>query len=333
MGELLHVSSSPHIRSKVTTDYLMKMVIVALMPATVAGVCFFGWKALLLVCLSVATCVATEGIYETLMHKPLTIWDGSAVITGLLLGLNLPASAPWWIPVIGGVFAILIVKQLFGGLGCNFANPAITGRVFLLLSFAGDMTTWVKPFYYHGLSIGNQLSSSAGSLDLDAVTSATPLVTGTESLSNLFLGNVGGCIGETSALALLLGGLFLIFTRVISPSTPIAYLGSLGILTFFHTLATGGSLTEVPYALLSGGVMIGAFFMATDYVTTPITTKGKWIFGIGCGILTFVIREFASMPEGCSFSILLMNLLTPYIDKFTMTKPLGAKPIKQKEEA
>ena len=178
------------------------------------------------------------------------------------------------------------------------------------------MTTWVKPFYYHGLSIGNQLSSSAGSLDLDAVTSATPLVTGTESLSNLFLGNVGGCIGETSALALLLGGLFLIFTRIISPSTPIAYLGSLGILTFFHALATGGSLTEVPYALLSGGVMIGAFFMATDYVTTPITTKGKWIFGIGCGILTFVIREFASMPEGCSFSILLMNLLTPYIDKF-----------------
>ena len=221
---------------------------------------------------------------------------------------------------VGCIFAIAVVKQLFGGLGCNFANPAITGRVFLLLSFAGDMTTWVKPFYYHGLSIGNQLSSSAGSLDLDAVTSATPLVTGTESLSNLFLGNVGGCIGETSALALLLGGLFLIFTRVISPSTPIAYLGSLGILTFFH-------------ALLSGGVMIGAFFMATDYVTTPITTKGKWIFGIGCGILTFVIREFASMPEGCSFSILLMNLLTPYIDKFTMTKPLGAKPIKQKEEA
>ena len=333
MDDRLIVTASPHIRDNATTRSLMGNVLIALVPSIVASGLIFGMRAILLTAVTTLACVVFEYLYCKLMHKPNPVGDLSACVTGVILALNMPVSMPLWIAIVGALVAIVIIKQLFGGLGCNFANPAITGRVFLLLSFAGDMTTWVKPFYYHGLSIGNQLSSSAGSLDLDAVTSATPLVTGTESLSNLFLGNVGGCIGETSALALLLGGLFLIFTRVISPSTPIAYLGSLGILTFFHALATGGSLTEVPYALLSGGVMIGAFFMATDYVTTPITTKGKWIFGIGCGILTFVIREFASMPEGCSFSILLMNLLTPYIDKFTMTKPLGAKPIKQKEEA
>ena len=259
--QLLTVSPSPHVRSGMTTQKIMGLVLLALLPAAVCGVIFFGIRALLLMLFCILISMATEAICQKLMKKPVTISDGSAALTGLLLALNLPATLPLWKAAVGCIFAIAVVKQLFGGLGCNFANPAITGRVFLLLSFAGDMTTWVKPFYYHGLSIGNQLSSSAGSLDLDAVTSATPLVTGTESLSNLFLGNVGGCIGETSALALLLGGLFLIFTRVISPSTPIAYLGSLGILTFFHALATGGSLTEVPYALLSGGVMIGQIFL------------------------------------------------------------------------
>lgn len=314
-----------------TTQKIMGLVLLALLPAAISGVIVFGLRALLLMLFCIAVCLATEAVCQKLMKKPITIADGSAALTGLLLALNLPATLPFWQAAIGCIFAIAVVKQLFGGLGCNFANPAITGRVFLLLSFAGDMTTWVEPFYYQGLSLGNMLSSSAGSLNLDAVTSATPLVSGDASLTALFLGNVGGCIGETSALALLLGGLFLIFTRIISPSTPVAYLGSLGILTFFYTLATGGDWTAVPYALLSGGVMMGAFFMATDYVTTPITTKGKWIFGIGCGILTFVIREFASMPEGCSFSILLMNLLTPYIDKLTMTKPLGAKKAKKEE--
>ena len=252
--QLLTVSPSPHVRSGMTTQKIMGLVLLALLPAAVCGVIFFGIRALLIMLFCILISMATEAICQKLMKKPVTISDGSAALTGLLLALNLPATLPLWKAAVGCIFAIAVVKQLFGGLGCNFANPAITGRVFLLLSFAGDMTTWVKPFYYHGLSIGNQLSSSAGSLDLDAVTSATPLVTGTESLSNLFLGNVGGCIGETSALALLLGGLFLIFTRIISPSTPIAYLGSLGILTFFHALATGGSLTEVPYALLDGGV-------------------------------------------------------------------------------
>ena len=329
--QILTVSPSPHVRSGMTTQKIMGLVLLALLPAAISGVIVFGLRALLLMLFCIAVCLATEAVCQKLMKKPITITDGSAALTGLLLALNLPATLPFWQAAIGCIFAIAVVKQLFGGLGCNFANPAITGRVFLLLSFAGDMTTWVKPFYYQGLSLGNMLSSSAGSLNLDAVTSATPLVSGDASLTALFLGNVGGCIGETSALALLLGGLFLIFTRIISPSTPVAYLGSLGILTFFYTLATGGDWTAVPYALLSGGVMMGAFFMATDYVTTPITTKGKWIFGIGCGILTFVIREFASMPEGCSFSILLMNLLTPYIDKLTMTKTLGAKKAKKEE--
>ena len=213
MGELLHVSSSPHIRSKVTTDYLMKMVIVALMPATVAGVCFFGWKALLLVCLSVATCVATEGIYETLMHKPLTIWDGSAVITGLLLGLNLPASAPWWIPVIGGVFAILIVKQLFGGLGQNIMNPALAARCFLLLSFTGQMTNF---------------SADGGLVKLvDTVSGATPLaaVKAGEKvdLLSLFLGNTQGTIGETSALASILHNYLQLFYISLLPASSIIY--------------------------------------------------------------------------------------------------------------
>ena len=321
--QLLTVSPSPHVRSGMTTQKIMGLVLLALLPVAVCGVIFFGIRALLLMLFCILISMATEAICQKLMKKPITISDGSAALTGLLLALNLPATLPLWKAAVGCIFAIAVVKQLFGGLRCNFANPAITGRVFLLLSFAGDMTTWVKPFYYHGLSIGNQLSSSAGSLDLDAVTSATPLVTGTASLSNLFLGNVGGCIGETSALALLLGGLFLIFTRVISPSTPIAYLGSLGILTFFHALATGGSLTEVPYALLSGGVMIGAFFMATDYVTSPMTHKGMIIYGVAIGFLTVVIRLFGAYPEGMSFAIFIMNAFTPLINTYCKPKRFG----------
>lgn len=328
--QLLTVSPSPHVRSGMTTQKIMGMVLLALLPAAICGVIFFGLRALLLTLFCIVVCMLTEAVCQKLMKKPVTISDGSAALTGLLLALNLPATLPFWEAAIGCIFAVAVVKQLFGGLGCNFANPAITGRVFLLLSFAGDMTTWVKPFYYQGLSLGKQLVASSDTID--ALTSATPLVTGDASLLSLFLGNTGGSIGETSALALLIGGLFLIVTRIISPSTPVAYLGSLGVLTLFYTLATGGELVAVPYALMSGGVMIGAFFMATDYVTTPITTKGKWIFGIGCGILTFVIRTFANMPEGCSFSILLMNLLTPYIDRLTMTKPVGAKKI-EKERA
>lgn len=324
MASTLTISPSPHVRSGITTQKIMLLVVLALVPAIVAATVVFGPRALLLVVFCGAVSVFTELVCQKLMQKEVTISDGSALLTGVLLALNLPATLPLWEAAIGCIFAVAVVKQLFGGLGCNFANPAITGRIFLLLSFAGDMTTWVKPFYYRGCSFGGMFAST-GSL-ADGVTGATPLASGDASLLDLFLGNTGGSLGETSALALLIGGGFLLVLGIISWHTPVAYLGSLAVLELIYALATGGEWTDVLFALLSGGVILGAFFMATDYVTTPITNSGKLIFGLGCGILTFVIREFASMPEGCSFSILLMNLLTPYIDKFTMTHPLGAKP-------
>lgn len=336
MASMFTVSPSPHVRSGMTTQKVMLLVVLALIPAVAAAAIVFGPRALLLVAFCGGISVLTELICQKLMKKEVTVSDGSALLTGVLLALNLPVTLPLWEAAVGCVFAVAVVKQLFGGLGCNFANPAITGRVFLLLAFAGDMTTWAKPFYYQNSSFADMLKSSTalsntslpdlGGTGLDAVTGATPLATGNAGLPELFLGNVGGSLGETSALALLIGGIFLLVIGIISWHTPVAYLGSLAVLELIYILVTGGQWTAVPYALLSGGVMLGAFFMATDYVTTPITGKGKLIFGIGCGVLTFVIREFASMPEGCSFSILLMNLLTPYIDRLTQTKPLGAKP-------
>ena len=307
MGELLHVSSSPHIRSKVTTDYLMKMVIVALMPATVAGVCFFGWKALLLVCLSVATCVATEGIYETLMHKPLTIWDGSAVITGLLLGLNLPASAPWWIPVIGGVFAILIVKQLFGGLGQNIMNPALAGRCFLLISFTSLMTNF----------------------NCDAYTGATPLASlkAGESVNvlNMILGRTAGTIGETSVIAIVLGACVLIVAGVIDLRVPGSYIASFAVFVLLFAALSGIAISPAYLSaqLAGGGLMLGAFFMATDYVTRPVTKKGQYIYGVILGFLTAIFRIFGASAEGVSYAIILGNLLVPLIERYTMPKAFG----------
>lgn len=329
---ILTVKPSPHIRSELTTQKIMLAVIIALVPAIVAGTIVFGPRALFMVIFCALVSMMTEVVCRALMKKEGTVSDCSAMLTGVLLALNLPVTLPLWQAAVGCIFAIAVVKQLFGGLGCNFANPAITGRIFLLLSVGSDMTAWAKPFYYRELPLWG-LFETSGSTAIDGLTGATPLATGDAGLLELFLGNVGGSIGETSSLALLIGGIFLIITKLISPVTPVSYLGSLAILTFIQVLITGGDMIEVPYALLSGGVILGAFFMATDYVTTPITAKGKLIFGIGCGILTFVIREFASMPEGCSFSILIMNLLTPYIDKFTQTKPIGAKKINAKEEA
>lgn len=321
---ILTVKPSPHIRSGLTTQKIMLAVILALVPAIAAGTIVFGPRALLMVVFCAAVSMMTEVVCRALMQKEGTVSDGSAMLTGVLLALNLPVTLPLWQAAVGCIFAIAVVKQLFGGLGCNFANPAITGRIFLLLSVGSDMTSWAKPFYYRELPVWGLFETSGGTA-LDGLTGATPLASGDAGLMELFLGNVGGSIGETSALALLIGGLFLIIARIISPTTPIAYLGSLAVLTLAKVLITGGEMTEVLYSLLSGGVILGAFFMATDYVTTPITEKGKLIFGIGCGLLTFIIREFASMPEGCSFSILLMNLLTPYIDRFTKTNPVGAK--------
>lgn len=291
----------------------MLCVLVSLLPAVVASGIYFGLRAILLVLVCTAASVAFEGLCRILMKRKQTISDLSAAVTGLLLALNLPVTMPIWQAVIGCFVAIVVVKQLFGGLGQNFANPAIVARIVLMLSFTSNMTTWATP----GSDLYYPASPSA-----DIVTSATPLVSGTASYRDLFLGNVGGSLGETCALALLIGGIYLIVRGIISPVTPIAFLGSMAVLNWIAG-------NDVLYQLLAGGLLLGAFFMATDYVTTPITNKGKLVFGLGCGALTFLIRQFGGYPEGVSFSILLMNILTPYIDRFTMTKPLGAIPAKE----
>ena len=310
-----------------STSRIMLLVLIALFPAAMAGCVFFGPRAAAVLAVCIAACIIFEALCRIIMKKEQTVGDLSAVVTGLLLGMNLPATVPFYVAVIGSFVAIVIAKQLFGGIGQNFANPAIAARIVLMLSFTPYMSNWVKPYWY----------SDA----VDAETSATPLVaewfTYTENgaaykmapftLSEMFWGETGGCIGETCAALLILGGLFLIVTKTISPATPIAFIGSFALLTLLYT----GSTVETVYGVLAGGLLIGAFFMATDYATTPLTTKGKIVFGIGCGLITFIIRSFGSYPEGVSFSILLMNLLTPYIDKLTKASPFGAKkPVKAK---
>ena len=297
-----------------TTQRVMLCVILALVPSVISAGYYFGFRAIMLIAFCILSCVLLEGVTRIIMKREQTIGDMSAVLTGLLLALNLPVTLPFWQALIGCFVAIVVVKQLFGGLGQNFANPAIVGRIVLMLSFTSNMTTWAVPKYYN---------EPDASLD-NIVTGATPLVSGDASYKDLFLGNVGGCIGETCALALLIGGVYLIIRGIISPVTPVAFIGTVALLD----LIAGN---DVIYNMLAGGLFLGAFFMATDYVTTPITNKGKLIFGIGCGLITFIIRQFGSYPEGVSFSILLMNIVTPYIDRFTMTKPFGAKKeVKQK---
>lgn len=303
MNKLI-VSPSPHDENYIKTSSIMLNVIIALLPALAAGCWFFGLRALLLAAVCVASCVLFEFLARKLMKRTNTIGDLSAAVTGLILALNLPVTLPIWMAVVGSFVAIVIVKQLFGGLGQNFANPAITARIVLMLSFPTAMTNWAIPFFYKN--------------GADVVTGATPLVSGDASYLDLFLGNVGGCIGETCAAALLVGGLYLAIRKIISLAAPLSFIGSLALFSF---IAGDDPL----YAILSGGVFLGAFFMATDYATTPITTKGKIVFGLGCGIITFVIRHFGSYPEGVSFSILLMNVLTPFIEQLTRTKVFGAK--------
>ena len=316
MMKKLHIATSPHMRDSISTQKVMLLVIAALLPSAVAAVVHFGWRALLLMVFCVVVSVACEGVCRQIMKREQTIKDGSAALTGLLLAMNLPVTLPLWEAALGCFIAIVIVKQLFGGLGQNFANPAITARVVLMVSLAPDMTHWILP----KTAAGNAFS-------YDAVSSATPLVSGNASIQDLFWGSTGGCLGETCAAAILFGGLFLVFMGIISPVTPLAYLGTVAVATFIAT----GSVNEMFYQLMAGGLLLGAFFMATDYVTTPITAKGKLIFGIGCGLLTFLIRFYGSFPEGVSLAILLMNILTPYIDKFTMTHPFGA--VSKKKEA
>lgn len=312
MSELLHVSSSPHIRSKIKTDHIMMMVAAALLPATVSGLYNFGWRVLLLTGISVGTCVGTEYLYEVLMHKKITIHDFSAVVTGLLLALNLPPSAPWWIPVIGGVFAILIVKQLFGGLGQNIMNPALAARCFLLLSFTGQMTDFTP-------------TKGWGTI-VDTVSGATPLAALKSGehvdLMSMFMGNTTGTIGETSVLALLLGAIFLLIMKVIDLRIPLSYLGSFVIFMILF----GGRGFDVSFLLAhlcGGGLMLGAWFMATDYVTTPITKSGQILYGILLGILTGLFRVMGASAEGVSYAIILGNLLIPLIERVTVPTAFG----------
>lgn len=300
----LIVSTSPHFRSKTDTASIMRDVVIALVPALAAAVVFSGFRALLVTAVCAAAAILTEFLFEKGCNRPVTIKDWSAVVTGVLLAYNLPVSIPLWQAALGSIIAILVVKQLFGGLGKNFANPAIVGRIVLFLSFSKTMTAWTYP---------------------DGVSSATPLAmmkageTASLSKLNLFLGNIGGCLGEVSALALLIGFIYLLIRGVITWHTPVVFTGTVFVLSWL----LGGSLNYALCQILSGGLLLGAIFMATDYATTPSTRWGQVIFGLGAGLLTILIRQWGNYAEGVSFAILFMNILTPYISRWTRSKPFG----------
>ncbi len=304
MSENYNVSSSPHIRSRVTTNNIMTLVTASLMPAAIFGVYNFGMPALVVLSITTASAVAAEYIWQRAMHKKITINDFSAVVTGLLLGLNLPATAPWWMCVLGSVFAIIIVKQLFGGLGQNFMNPALGARCFLLISFTGRMTT----FTFDGVAMATPLAQLKSGEAVDTM--------------DMLLGRIPGTIGETSVIAILIGAIFLILMGIIDIRIPGTYLASFVIFIVLF----GGHGFDVNYItahLCGGGLMLGAFFMATDYVTSPITRRGQILFGVCLGVLTGVFRLFGSSAEGVSYAIIFSNLLVPLIEKVTLPKPFG----------
>lgn len=309
MESKLIVSSSPHIRSNESINKIMRDVVIALIPATIAGIYYFRLGAVRVIFFAILAAVLTEALIQKLTKRPVTINDWSAVLTGLLLAFNIPASAPWWIPVIGSIFAIAIVKQAFGGLGNNFMNPALAARALLLASWPVEMTNWVTP-------------------GPDAVSTATPLaIIGGEagnvaqpSLFDLLIGNHGGCIGETSAILLIIGGIYLLYRKVITPRIPVIYIATVAVLTF---ILGGFSTHFMLYQVLAGGLMIGAIYMATDYASSPVTPKGQVIYALGCGIITTVIRLYGGYPEGVSYSILLMNVAAPLIDKYTSPRVFG----------
>ena len=334
----LTVSASPHVRSAQTVSGIMLNVIIALIPALAASVWLFGPRVLLICLVTIGTCMLSEYLSRKIMKRSNTLGDLSAVVTGLLLAFNLPVSIPLWQAAIGSVIAIVVVKQLFGGIGQNFVNPAITGRIILMVSFPTAMTTWIKPLLW--------LDKGA-----EAVTTATPLTmltkggelsddnnrrktgkrrickrSGRPQDSNVR----GGSLGETCAVALIIGGVYLMIRKIISPAIPLLFIGTVAVIML---IAGKGSFTFVAYQLLSGGLMLGAFFMATDYTTSPINLKGRIIFGIGCGLLTSFIRLFGSLPEGVSFSIILMNILVPHIEHLTTPKPFGTVKEKKKKGA
>ena len=304
MSDLYHVSSAPHVRAKDTTSRIMLYVVIAMLPTTLFGIFNFGFRALLLILATVASCVASEWVYNKIAHKEQTIGDLSAVVTGMILALNLPVNLPVWEAIVGGVFAIIVVKMLFGGLGQNFMNPALGARCFLLIAFAKDMTNYVT----------------------DAYTGATPLAAmrAGESVNtmDLLVGTCAGTIGETSVIALIIGAIFMILMGVIDLRIPASYIGTFAL----FMLLFGGNGFDINYVtaqLCAGGLMFGAFFMATDYVTSPITPKGQILFGISCGILTGVFRCFGANAEGVSFAIILSNIFVPLIEKITIPNAFG----------
>lgn len=305
MENKLKLSVSPHIHSGKSTSGIMRDVLIALLPTTIAGTVIFGLRALLVVAVCVAACVAFEALFNLAVKKEQTVGDLSAAVTGLLLGLNLPAGIPVWQCVVGSLFAIIVVKALFGGIGCNAVNPAITARVFMLVAF-GSMTVQSFPTVVDTVSGATPLSAEAGQA--------------TASLLDLFLGLKGGAIGEVCVAALLLGFVYLLVRKVITWHIPVSFVGCVYICSF---LMEGFDPMKALAAILSGGLMIGAIFMATDYVTSPATASGKIIFGIGAGLITFLIRYFGIYPEGVSFAILFMNILTPYIESWTKHKVFG----------
>jgi len=312
------ISATPHIRSGESIQSIMRDVIIALLPATVMGIVYFRFQALMLIVVSIAAAVISEALYQKATKQKVTITDLSAVVTGLLLAMNVPASAPWWVPVVGSAFAIVVAKQLFGGLGQNFVNPALAGRAFLMASYPSIMADF------------------AATVPADAVSTATPLallkagnVADLPSLTDALIGNIGGTIGETCAIALIIGGIYLIWKQVISWRVPVVYIATVFVLSAI--LGRGGIRMPV-YELFVGGLMLGAFFMATDYATSPLTPVGQFIYAFGCGLLTVLIRTFGGYPEGVSYSILIMNLCVPLIERYTKPTIFGALP-KEKKEA
>lgn len=317
--EKLIVSSSPHFNGKKMTQNIMLDVIIALTPAMIASVILFGFRAMVVILTCIASCVLSEYICRRVMKRSQTVGDLSCVVTGILLALNLPVTINPLISVFGGVIAIVVVKQMFGGIGQNFVNPALTARIILMNSFPARMTHWTAAFDY--------------SATADAVTTATPLGILSEgsggqlpSYLDMFLGKTGGCLGETCALAILIGGIYLILRRVISPVIPVTYLATAALFSFLFG-------RDPLFDLLSGGLMLGAFFMATDYTTSPLYFWGRVVFAVGCGALTLVIREFGSLPEGVSYSIILMNILTPLIERYIKPRAFGLVKEKRTKEA
>ena len=332
-NKLLGVASSPHVSSPIGTRSLMLDVLIALVPALCAAVFFFGPRALIATAISVAACEIFEFGYRKLLHKTQTNGDLSAAVTGVLLAFVCPVTLPYWMLVIGDFFAIVVVKQLFGGLGTNFLNPALAGRAFLMLCYPVPMTTWVLPGRENWASI---ISAT------DAVTGSTPLsadfmkngILPDASLADMFIGNIGGCVGEVSAIALLIGGIYLIARKVIRIRIPLAYILTVAVLTLVFSRAPEGVnvFTWMLYELFAGGLFLGAFFMATDYVTSPSTPKGEIIFGIGAGLLVVFIRYFGGYPEGVCYSILIMNICVWLIDKATLPKRFGVTAEMRKAE-